>query len=75
MGDTNDLARQRLTHFLAARLKARKREADGAERAGPDSTFRALGDGDTAQVRRASASGRNQQSDGTPKLEGRECQH
>ncbi len=37
MGETNDLARQRLTHFLAARLKARHREANEAQPAVPSS--------------------------------------
>jgi hypothetical protein len=35
MGETNDLARQRLTRFLAARLDARQREAKDAQRAAP----------------------------------------
>jgi hypothetical protein len=40
MGGTNDLARQRLTHFLAARLEARKREASGALPASAAATIR-----------------------------------
>ena len=35
MRENNDFARQRLTHFLAARLKARHREMTEAERADP----------------------------------------
>jgi hypothetical protein len=35
MGETKDLARLRLTHFLAARLKARQREVNEAQRANP----------------------------------------
>jgi hypothetical protein len=35
MGETNDLARQRLTRFLAARFDARQREAKDAQRAAP----------------------------------------
>jgi hypothetical protein len=35
MGETNDLARQRLSRFLAARLDARRREANDAPRAAP----------------------------------------
>jgi hypothetical protein len=37
MRENNDLARQRLTHFLAARLRARHREVNEAERASPGS--------------------------------------
>jgi hypothetical protein len=35
MRENNDFARRRLTHFLAARLKARHREMTKAERANP----------------------------------------
>ena len=37
MGETNDFARQRFTHFLAARLEARHREMTEAERTNPGS--------------------------------------
>jgi hypothetical protein len=37
MRANNDLARQRLTHFLAARLNARHREVNEIERADPGS--------------------------------------
>jgi hypothetical protein len=37
MGETNDLGRQRLTHFLAARIKARQRELNESQRANPGS--------------------------------------
>ena len=37
MGETNDLGRQRLTRFLAARIKARQREVNEAQRANPGS--------------------------------------
>jgi hypothetical protein len=38
MAETNDYARQRLTHFLAARLKARECDANELRRGGPGSS-------------------------------------
>jgi hypothetical protein len=42
MGEANNLARQRLTHFLAARLEARKRESNGSELAVTGPTIRSV---------------------------------
>jgi hypothetical protein len=52
VGETKNLARQRLSHFLAARLEARKREANEAQRAADcsDATVRSRSDSNSAGI-------------------------